>query len=82
MIVVKLAASLRDVTDGADEIRIDAGTIRELIRKLVERYPKLQGRVDQQEIAVSVNGEIFRDERNVTIPDGAEVYLLPRIQGG
>jgi molybdopterin converting factor small subunit len=82
MIEVKLAASLRDVTGGIESISIDAGTIRELLRKLVERYPKLQGRIDKQEIAVSVNGEIFRDERNVAIPDGAEVYLLPRIQGG
>ena len=82
MVEVKLASSFRDVTGGVESIQIDAATIRELLRKLVERYPKLQGRLDQQQVAVSVNGEIFRDERNVAIPDGAEVYLLPRIQGG
>ena len=82
MLDVKLAASLRDVTGGADTIQVDAATIRELLRKLVERYPKLQGRLDQQQVAVSINGEIFRDDRNIAIPEGAEVYLLPRIQGG
>jgi len=79
---VRLAASLRDVTGGADSVQVDAATIRELLRKLVERYPKLQGRLDQQQVAVSINGEIFRDDRNIAIPAGAEVYLLPRIQGG
>ena len=33
-------------------------------------------------IAVSVNGEIFRDNWSKEIPEGAEVFLLPRIQGG
>ena len=82
MLNVRLAASLRDVTGGADSVQVDAATIRELLRKLVERYPKLQGRLDQQQVAVSINGEIFRDDRNIAIPAGAEVYLLPRIQGG
>jgi molybdopterin synthase sulfur carrier subunit len=82
MIDVKLAASLRDATGGADSISVEAATIRELLRKLVERYPRLQSRLDRQEVAVSINGEIFRDDRNITIPPGAEVYLLPRIQGG
>jgi molybdopterin synthase sulfur carrier subunit len=33
-------------------------------------------------IAVSVNGQIFRDNWSEEIPEGAEIFLLPRIQGG
>ena len=33
-------------------------------------------------IAISVNGQIFRDSWSEKIPKGAEVFLLPRIQGG
>ena len=33
-------------------------------------------------VAVSINGEIFRDNWGEKIPEGAEIYLLPRIQGG
>jgi sulfur carrier protein ThiS len=33
-------------------------------------------------IAVSVNGEIFRDSWSEEIPESAEIFLLPRIQGG
>jgi molybdopterin synthase sulfur carrier subunit len=60
---------------------MDAGTIRELLRKLVERYPRMQSRVDDG-VAVSINGEIFRDNWGEPIPEGAEIFVLPRIQGG
>ena len=81
MLEVSLSGSLRDATDGAASIEIEARTIRELLRKLVERYPRLQSRIDEG-VAVSVNGEIYRDNRDLAIPEGAEVFLLPRIQGG
>jgi len=41
----------------------------------------MQGRVDEG-VAVSINGEIFRDNWGEEIPEGAEIYLLPRIRGG
>jgi len=78
---VNLVGSLADATDGAASIEIEAATIRQLLRKLVERYPRLQGRIDEG-VAVCVNGEIYRDNRDVAIPEDAEVVLLPRIQGG
>ncbi|MCZ6711291.1 MAG: MoaD/ThiS family protein [Gammaproteobacteria bacterium] len=78
---VNLAGSIADTTDGAASIEIEAATIRELLRKLVERYPRLQSRIDEG-VAVCINGEIYRDNRDVAIPEGAEVVLLPRIQGG
>ena len=81
MLEVSLSGSLRDAMDGAASIEIEARTIRELLRKLVERYPRLQSRIDEG-VAVSVNGEIYRDNRDVPIPEGAEIFLLPRIQGG
>jgi hypothetical protein len=33
-------------------------------------------------VAVSINGKIFRDSWQEPLPEGAEIYLLPRIQGG
>jgi molybdopterin converting factor small subunit len=81
MLTVSLTGSLRDATDGAASIQIEAVTVRELLRKLVERYPRMQKHVDEG-IAVSVNGEIYRDNRDLEIPTDAEIFLLPRIQGG
>ena len=81
MLTVSLTGSLRDATDGAASIQVEAVTVRELLRKLVERYPRMQKHLDEG-IAVSVNGEIYRDNRDLEIPENAEIFLLPRIQGG
>lgn len=81
MLTVSLTGSLRDATDGAASIQVEAVTVRELLRKLVERYPRMQKHLDEG-IAVSVNGEIYRDNRDLEIPEDAEIFLLPRIQGG
>jgi len=81
MVDVSLSGSLRDAADGAASIPIEAASIRELLRKLVERYPRMQSRIDEG-VAVSINGQIFRDNWSEPIPEGAEVFLLPRIQGG
>ena len=81
MLEVSLSGSLRDSADGAASISVDAGTIRELLRKVVERYPRMQSQVDKG-IAVSINGQIFRARWGESIPEDAEIFLLPRIPGG
>jgi len=78
---VCLSGPLQAAADGAASVSISAVTIRELLRELVEQYPDMQKQLDDG-IAVSVNGEIFRDSWSEEIPEGAEIFLLPRIQGG
>ena len=78
---INLSGSLRDAAGGAASISIEAATIRELLRKLVDRYPAMQGNVDEG-IAVSINGDIYRDNWGEPIPVDAEIFLLPRIAGG
>ena len=81
MLDVNLSGSLQDAADGAASIALEAATIRELLRKLVERYPRMQSQVEEG-IAVSIDGEIYRDNWGEEIPEGAEIFLLPRIRGG
>ena len=78
---VGLTGSLRSAAGGAATIEIEAETIRELLSRLIERFPEMSRQMDAG-IAVSVNGEIYRDDWAVKIPTDAEVFLLPRIQGG
>lgn len=78
---IQLSGTLRDAADGLASVQIEASTIRELLRKVVERYPRMQSHLDEG-IAVSINGEIFRDRWSQKIPGDAEVFLLPRIPGG
>ena len=81
MLKVCLSGPFKAAADDAAAVWINAGTIRQLLRELVKQFPRMQNQVDDG-IAVSVNGEIFRDSWSKEIPEGAEVFLLPRIQGG
>ena len=81
MLKVCLSGPLKAAADGAASVSISAATIRELLRELIEQYPGMQNQLDDG-IAVSVNGQIFRDNWSKKIPAGAEIFLLPRIQVG
>ena len=81
MLKVCLSGPLKAAADGAASVSISAATIRELLRELIEQYPGMQNQLDDG-IAVSINGQIFRDSWSEAIPEGSEIFLLPRIQGG
>ena len=81
MVSVSFISSFRSALGGADTLEIEATTLRELMRILVVKYPRMQKYVDEG-IALAVNGEIYRDNWDVEIRDGSEVFLMPRIQGG
>ena len=60
MLEVQLSGTLRDAANGAASINIEAATIRELLRKVVEQYPRMAEKLEAG-IAVSIDGNIFRD---------------------
>jgi molybdopterin converting factor small subunit len=78
---VGFTGALRSSVNGHAQVDAQAGTIRELLSGLVQRYPDLAEHVEQG-IAVALDGEIYRDDWSKPIPDGSTVFLLPRIQGG
>ena len=81
MVEVNLWGSLAASTGGAGKLNIEAKDIRELLRKLAERYPGVEPYLAQG-IAVSINGVIYRDNWSKELPADAEVFLLPRLAGG
>ena len=76
-----MTGPLRSAAGDEASVEIEAVSIRELLRKLVEQYPEMDQHLDQG-IAVSVDGTMYRDDGDVQIPSDAEVVLLLRIQGG
>jgi len=78
---VKIWGGLRPAVGGASSIMLDARTIRELMQKLEDRYPATAPFI-KSGIAVSIDGVIYRDSWGQQLPTGAEIYLLPRIEGG
>ena len=58
-----------------------AGTIADIMATLIDRYPNFQQQLDRG-VAVSIDGQIYRDDWTQPVPADAEVFLIPRIEGG
>ena len=78
---VTYLSAFRPALGGAESLEIQAKTLRELMRKILKKYPRMQKHLDAG-IALAIDGQIYRDDWDVEIPEGAEVYLMPRITGG
>lgn len=81
LVKVSFISSFRSALGGAESLEIQAKTLRELMSKLLANYPRLQKHLDEG-IALAIDGEIYRDNWDVELKDGAEVFLMPRLQGG
>ncbi|MFI0849437.1 MoaD/ThiS family protein [Mesorhizobium sp. IMUNJ 23232] len=81
MVEVTLWGSLGVAAGGRSKIEVEAKDIRELFRKLAERFPGIQPWIDRG-IAVSIDGTIYRDTWSKELPKDAEIFLLPRLAGG
>ena len=78
---VSLSSSFRVGNDAEGTLEVQAETIAQLMACLADRLPNLR-EVLSSDVAVSIDGQIYRDDWTQTIPSGAEVYLIPRIEGG
>jgi molybdopterin converting factor small subunit len=72
---------MKPLAEGRDSVEIEAATIGELLRKLVEAHPGLAP-VAEAGIAVSIDSVLYQNSHQQPIPEGSEVYLLPRLKGG
>ena len=78
---IHLWGALRPLAGGASSVLVEAQTIRELFRKLVQDYPGMEALI-KRGVAVSIDGKIYRDQWETILPEKAEIYLMPRIPGG
>ena len=81
MVQVTLWGGLVPLADNQKTITVEAGTIRELLRKLEDRYPALGGPIKNQ-VAVVVDGVIYRNDWSQPLAKDAEVFLMRRLAGG
>jgi sulfur-carrier protein len=80
-LTIHLWGALRPLVGGALFIEVEAKTIRELFRKLAEQYPAMEPHI-KRGIAVSINGQIYRDQWDKELEQATEIYLIPRVPGG
>lgn len=81
MVQVQLWGSLKAFTGGQASVEVEAKTIRDMLKKLVEDYPGLKPHIERG-VAVSIDGKIYRDAWFQPIPANGEVCLLPKLAGG
>lgn len=79
--VSSISSRFRDLTGGEDEILLEAGTVRGLIRALEARFPGL-GALIEEDMALAIDGEVFQDALGMALTPDSEVVLIPRISGG
>jgi sulfur-carrier protein len=71
----------RRYTDGIREFEITARTVRGVISAMDRLYPGL-GEHLEEETSLAVNGVIHEVVYTQIIPADAEVFFIPRIEGG
>ena len=78
---IVLSGNLRLYTEGVTELELESGSIRSLIRELRRRYPDIPEDIED-ELAISIDGVLHKDDWFAKIGPDSEVHLLPRISGG
>jgi sulfur-carrier protein len=91
-IIFHIPGALRVYTDGQRQVEIDAshGTLRDVMQVLWSRYPGLRDRLANEQGEVREHINIFVGSEDVryleglatSIPDGAEISIVPAISGG
>ena len=78
---VVACSDCRPFTAGESEFEVPATTVRDLIRRLDERFPGLGEFVDSR-MAVAIDGVIHHDDWLAPIGPDSEVFLFPKVGGG
>ncbi len=81
MVKVKLWGTLRQFAEGRSEVEVEAKTFKEILDRLGETYPGLGPQI-RRGVSMSLNGVIYREAWLQEIDPGAEVVLMPFMQGG
>ncbi len=88
-ITVKIPAQLRGATGGEGAIEVDGSTVGEALDAVFEAHEGLRGRITENGdlrrfVNVYVAGEDirFQDGLETSVPDGAELTILPAVAGG
>jgi molybdopterin synthase sulfur carrier subunit len=84
---VWIPALHRDLTGGADRVKIGGATVGELVANLDARYPGLAARlVDNGRIrpyiSVAINGTISHRGLHQKLREPSEVHFVPALGGG
>ncbi len=75
------AGFARKYTNGVREFEVEAANLRGVITAMEAMFPGL-GHALEEETNVAINGELHETGYFQLVPPGAEVFFIPRIEGG
>ncbi|MFQ3670181.1 MAG: MoaD/ThiS family protein [Verrucomicrobiia bacterium] len=89
-VAVSIPTPLRNLTQNADTVTVEAGTIEELVTALDAAYPGMKDRLVDGDgnlrrfVNFYLNGEDVRflDDKQTALKPGDEVSIVPAIAGG
>jgi molybdopterin converting factor small subunit len=81
MVKVQVWGSLRPAIGGAEEVEVEASSIKQLLETLSRNYTGMKEAIDRG-VSVSVDGHIYATSLLVEIHPDSEVFIMPRLVGG
>lgn len=90
MIKVNFTYALKRFFPQLTSVEIEAGTVREILDKLEQRFPGMRGYIldDQgrlrQHVNIFLNGELIKDKvaQSEQVEGGDEVFIMQALSGG
>ena len=87
---VKIPTQLRAATGGVSEASVEGDTVSEVLDGLFDQFAELRERISDEQgglrrfVNVYLSGEDIRflDGVETSVPDGAELTILPAVAGG
>lgn len=89
-VTVRIPGPLRDLTGGAAELVVPAGTVRTVLEDVLSRHPALRRHLRTESGALREHVNIFRNEDDIRFLEGEGtrvevgdvVMIVPSIAGG
>ena len=84
---VWIPALHRDLTDGAETVKVSGETMAEIIAELEARYPGFEQRLCDDgrirpHISVAIDGVITHRGLRQRLKQGSEIHFVPALGGG
>ena len=81
MIKVILGSNLKNITNGLDELELEATSVKSLIAEMDRRYPGIADAL-QSGFALAIDGEVIANPGYEKLTEASEVRFLSPMQGG
>ena len=81
MIKVILGSNLKNLTNGVEELEVEATSVKSLIAEMDRRYPGIADAL-QSGFALAIDGEVIANPGYEKLKEVSEVRFLSPLKGG